>query len=59
MRKVKTGITGESKIEILEGVEPGEKVVSGSYRVLSKTLQDGDKVKVEEESNGKSEGLSH
>ncbi len=59
MRKVKTGITGESKIEILEGVEPGEKVVSGSYRVLSKTLQDGDKVKVEEDNNGKTEGLGH
>ena len=59
MRKVKTGITGESKIEILEGVEPGEMVVSGSYRVLSKTLQDGDIVKIEEESNGKSEELSH
>ena len=59
MRKVKTGITGESKIEILEGVEPGEIIVSGSYRILSKTLQDGDKVKVEDESNGKSVELSH
>jgi len=59
MRKVKTGITGDTKIEILEGVEPGEIIVSGSYRVLSKTLQDGDKVKVEDENNGKAEGLSH
>ena len=59
MRKVKTGITGESKIEILEGVDPGEKIVSGSYRVLSKTLQDGDIVKIEEEINGKSKVLSH
>ena len=59
MRKVKTGITGESKIEILEGVQPGEMIVTGSYRVLSKTLQDGDIVKIEEESNGKSEELSH
>ncbi|MCH8927819.1 MAG: efflux RND transporter periplasmic adaptor subunit [Candidatus Marinimicrobia bacterium] len=59
MRKVKTGITGESKIEILEGVEPGEKIVSGSYRVLSKTLQDGDYVRVEDENEGKAEGLSH
>ena len=59
MRKVKTGITGETKIEILEGVEPGEMIVSGSYRVLSKTLQDGDIVKIEDENNGKSEGLGH
>ena len=48
MRKVKTGITGESKIEILEGVEEGEKVVIGSYRILSKTLEDGDEVKIED-----------
>ena len=48
MRKVKTGITGESKIEILEGVEEGEKVVTGSYRILSKTLKDGDEVKIED-----------
>ena len=48
MRKVKTGITGESKIEILEGVEEGEKVVTGSYRILSKTLEDGDEVKIED-----------
>ena len=59
MRKVKTGITGESKIEILEGVEPGEMVVSGSYRILSKSLQDGDNVKIEDEYEGKAEGLSH
>jgi len=52
MRKVKTGITGDSKIEILEGVEEGEKVVTGSYRILSKTLNDGDEVKIEEKKKG-------
>lgn len=48
MRKIKTGITGDTKIEILEGLDAGEKVVTGSYRVLSQTLEDGDRVKIED-----------
>jgi HlyD family secretion protein len=47
LRPVKTGIIGETEIEILSGVEEGEKVVTGSYRVLSKDLYDGARVKVE------------
>ena len=53
MRMVKTGITGESKIEILEGVDEGEMVVTGSYRILSKTLKDGDDVKIEDKNKKK------
>lgn len=48
MRKIKTGITGDTKIEILEGLDAGEKVVTGSYRVLSQTLEDGDRVTIED-----------
>jgi HlyD family secretion protein len=45
-RTVKTGISSESNIQIIEGVDEGEEVVSGSYRVLGKELDDGDDVKV-------------
>ncbi len=45
-RVVKTGISSESNIQIINGVEEGEEVVSGSYRVLGKELEDGDDVKV-------------
>lgn len=45
-RTVKTGISSESNIQIISGVEEGEEVVSGSYRVLGKELDDGDEVKV-------------
>ena len=45
-RVVKTGISSESNIQIIDGVEEGEEVVSGSYRVLGKELEDGDDVKV-------------
>ena len=45
--EVKTGISSETEWEILEGLEEGDEVVSGSYRILSKQLKDGDQVKVD------------
>ena len=53
MRPVKTGIIGDLDIEIVEGLEDGERVVTGSYMVLSKVLRDGQNVKVEEKKKGK------
>lgn len=43
---VKTGISDDTSIEILSGLEEGQKVVSGSYKAISNTLKDGSKVKV-------------
>lgn len=45
-RAVKLGITGESEVEILEGLDENEELVTGSYKVL-RTIKDGDLVKVE------------
>jgi HlyD family secretion protein len=45
---VKTGIQDINYIEITEGLKPGEKVVSGPYEAVSKTLKEKDKVKVVE-----------
>merc|ERR1711879_933751 len=39
--EVETGISDNSHIQILSGIEAGDEVVVGSYRVLSKTLADG------------------
>lgn len=44
--QVKTGISDETHTQIIEGVKPGEEVVIGPYRVLSRELSDGDAVKV-------------
>jgi HlyD family secretion protein len=44
MRFVETGIQDVNYIVITEGVEEGEEVISGPYRVVSKTLKDGDEV---------------
>ncbi|HEY0404334.1 MAG TPA: efflux RND transporter periplasmic adaptor subunit [Pyrinomonadaceae bacterium] len=41
---VTTGITGESEIQILEGVAPNQEIVTGPSRII-KTLKDGTAVK--------------
>jgi HlyD family secretion protein len=43
---VKTGISSDTEIEVVSGLSEGDEVVSGPYRVLSKSLKDGDKVSV-------------
>jgi len=48
-REVKTGISDFDHIEILSGLKKGEKVVSGPYMLVSKTLEDQEKVKIKEE----------
>ncbi len=46
--QVEAGISDDNYLEIKEGLEGGEEVVSGSYRVISRELEDGSKVRVEE-----------
>ena len=48
MKEVKTGLSDDNYIQIKEGLKDGEKVVSGSYRAISRELNDGSKVKLEE-----------
>jgi len=47
-KQVKTGITGTTDIEILEGLTEKERIVTGPYQVL-RSLEDNKKVKVQEE----------
>jgi len=46
-RLVKTGILGETEVEILDGLKEGDEIVTGSYRTL-RTLKDGATLKVEQ-----------
>jgi HlyD family secretion protein len=46
-KAVKTGIIGETEIEVTQGLSPGDEIVTGSYKTL-RTLKDKSKVKVEE-----------
>jgi HlyD family secretion protein len=43
---VKTGIMGDTEIEIVEGLEEGEEIVTGSYRTLRR-LENEARIKVE------------
>lgn len=45
-RKVETGITGATDIEVLSGLKEGEEIITGSYKVI-RTLRNGAKVKVD------------
>ena len=46
-REVKTGLTGTTDIEILEGLSEKDEIVTGPYQVL-RTLEDNTKIKIEE-----------
>ncbi|MCA1633439.1 MAG: efflux RND transporter periplasmic adaptor subunit [Acidobacteria bacterium] len=50
-RTVETGITGESDIEIIGGLEPNLEVITGPSRVL-RTLKEGEVVKKQERKPG-------
>ena len=45
-RPVKTGIIGETEIEVAEGLQEGDEIVTGSYKTL-RTLKDQAKIKPE------------
>lgn len=46
-RPVKTGLSSDTHLEITEGVQAGEQVITGPFRVL-RSLRDGDSVSTEE-----------
>jgi HlyD family secretion protein len=48
-KPVKTGIQDASYIEIISGLNEGESVVKAPFKSISKTLKDGDEVKVVDE----------
>jgi len=46
MLQVETGLSDDRYIRVISGVQIGDKIVSGNYRVLSRVLEDGDDVRV-------------
>ncbi len=50
IRAIKTGIQDNTHIEVLEGLNEGEEVITGPYRVVSKSLRNGEQIKRVEES---------
>lgn len=52
MRPVKVGISDENYYEVLEGVSEGDEVVTGPFKILSRTLKDGERVKIKNKKSG-------
>jgi len=46
LKQVKTSIQDINNIEISEGLQEGDEVITGPYTIVSKTLKSGTKVKV-------------
>ena len=51
---VKTGITGQTEIEILSGLNEADEIVTGSYKTL-RTIKTDAKVKIDNKAGGKDE----
>jgi HlyD family secretion protein len=45
-RKVETGITGATEIEVLSGLNPGDQIVTGSYQTI-RTIKNGTAIKID------------
>jgi HlyD family secretion protein len=52
---VKTGISDDTHIEIVEGLKEGQEVISGGYKAISRELDDGKKVRREDPNAKKKE----
>jgi HlyD family secretion protein len=46
LREVKTGIQDNTYIEVLEGIEPGDEIITSPYAAITKKLEDGDPVEI-------------
>jgi HlyD family secretion protein len=49
--EVETGISDNTHIQITMGISAGDEIIIGGYRVLSRTLSDGDLLEVKNRSN--------
>lgn len=58
MLEVQTGIADDTHIEIRSGLEGGETVIIGPYRVVSRTLEPGDAVESENEDKRRADAVA-
>jgi hypothetical protein len=53
-RKLETGITGATDIEVLSGLKEGDEIITGSYKVI-RTLRSDAKIKIDNKAPVKTE----
>ncbi len=46
MQEIKTGIQDDTYIQVLEGLEEGNKIVTGPYKAVSADLKEGNKIEI-------------
>ncbi|WP_431157428.1 efflux RND transporter periplasmic adaptor subunit [Winogradskyella poriferorum] len=59
LRVVETGIQDDSSIEIVSGLEDNDKIITGPYNVVSKTLKPGDMIQEKNKNTNNSEQESN
>ena len=52
-KEVKVGISSDTHFEVLSGLEEGDYIVTGSYKAISKELNDSSMVEIKAEEKGK------
>ena len=57
--EVETGISDNTHIQITMGISAGDEIIIGGYRVLSRTLSDGDLLEVKNRSNNMEKIMQH
>jgi HlyD family secretion protein len=55
---VETGISDDNYLEIKKGVEEGSEIISGSYRAISRELEDGSIIRVDQKLGGQGEEMT-
>jgi HlyD family secretion protein len=45
--EVETGISDTNYMHVINGVQPGDEVITGGFRILSRELRDGDRIRTE------------
>jgi HlyD family secretion protein len=56
LRRVRVGISSDTDIEVVEGLNEGDQIVEGPFRTLAKELKDGDRVEEVKPGEGKGFG---
>jgi len=59
LRVIETGIQDDSSIEIVSGLEDDDKIITGPYNVVSKTLKPGDMVQEKNKNTNNSEQVTN
>jgi len=54
---VETGISDDNYLEVKKGIEEGDEVISGSYRAISRELENDSVIRVEQKRGASGEGM--